>query len=456
MATVTYRGQVEELQGTSWDVPTSVLQAGQAKVWVESQHRQQLAEAAAQAEADQRQQELLAARLEQSRLAAGAQAADPLPTREELSAEFRGQLDELSHSVVAAAAAIAGRGEAEAAARADWETRHETLVSEAEAAITEAQAQVQAAQAVTQASTEQVQSELTSHRDEVRLLENELRETVAGLVGPQGELGPQGIAGASTVIASEDPLEVDPKSFATRWLGRPLVDGDGCLVLRPNEVLVRRYVRGQWQAGPAIEPKVEVRDVKASVLQVNKPAIVGAAAAGAAGSTGGGGESLLVNSINGAAGTQIKIADASRWAIPLAARGWKSPQSCQLVIELTAVNGPAAGRKLYLAAGVLYEPGNVGGTDNTKYSEFSMLGSLDPKVSVKVEITMATASIPPGITVAPPSAGVVAPSIYLTIEGNVSGSTQFLLAGAIEWAIPHESVAQPIGSPAIIQPAWQL
>ena len=75
MAQITYRGPVETLQGTSWQVPDSVLQAGQGAAWVESQHRQQLAEEAAKQEADQRQQELLAARIEAQRLAAEADAA---------------------------------------------------------------------------------------------------------------------------------------------------------------------------------------------------------------------------------------------------------------------------------------------------------------------------------------------------------------------------------------------
>ena len=217
MAQITYRGPVETLQGTSWQVPDSVLQAGQGAAWVESQHRQQLAEEAAAAEAAQRQQELLAARIEAQRLAAEAQAADPMPTREELAAEFRGQLDELSTSVVAAAAAIAGRGEAEAAARADWELRHEELISGAEAAITDAQAQVQAAQAVTQASTEQVQAELDNHRQTLNSLEAELRETVSTLFGPTGDKGEQGFAGSGVTIAMENPQETDPTSWAQRW-----------------------------------------------------------------------------------------------------------------------------------------------------------------------------------------------------------------------------------------------
>ena len=68
---VTYRGTVEELQGTRWDVPPGVPSSSMAS-WIESQHREQqareaseLAKAEADAEAAARESELLAARSKQ-------------------------------------------------------------------------------------------------------------------------------------------------------------------------------------------------------------------------------------------------------------------------------------------------------------------------------------------------------------------------------------------------------
>ena len=86
MATVTYRGPVKELHGASFTVPDAVMRAGQAKTWIESQHRQAQAEEAARAEAEQRQRELLAARLEQQRQQAEAEhvEAERAQTRSEL------------------------------------------------------------------------------------------------------------------------------------------------------------------------------------------------------------------------------------------------------------------------------------------------------------------------------------------------------------------------------------
>ena len=308
--------------------------------YIESLHRQQLAEEAAKQEADQRQQELLAARIEAQRLAAEAQAADPMPTREELAAEFRGQLDELSTSVVAAAAAIAGRGEAEAAARADWELRHEELISGAEAAITDAQAQVQAAQAVTQASTEQVQSELDNHRQTLNSLEAELRTTVSTLIGPTGDKGEQGFAGSGVTIAMENPQETDPTSWAQRWYGRDqLVSGDSALVPTKDALRTFRYTGRAWVEGPSIEPKVVAADVKVSALDASTKVTSLQTISGGVGG-GGGGENLLANRIG--VGGSIAVADSSNWA------GVSDVTSGQIVAELTALDGSLRGRT-YLA-----------------------------------------------------------------------------------------------------------
>lgn len=453
MAVVTYRGPQADLQGTSWTVPESVLSAGQGVAWIESQHRQQLAEEAAKQEAEERQQSLLAARLEQQRLAAEADAATPAPSRDELKAELQQELGALSTSVIAAAAAITGRGEAEAAARADWEGRHEQLVSTSEATITEAQAQVQAAMATSQSAAEQVQAELQEHRLEVRNLETELRETVAGLIGPEGPVGPMGLAGASTVIATEDPLEVDAKSFASRWLGRPLIDGDGALVLRPDEILVRRYLRGAWSAGPSITPKQELVSARISALDASTKVTTLMSGGGGSGGGlgGGGGESLLSRTV--ATGGTAMLSESARWAIPLAAAGLPAPDACTVTLELTAADGGNAGRKLFITGKALYEglatpPGSF-----TVYSE---LGELVGKVDVEFSIQVVPAVLPPGLPAVTLPPGVLSAQVFARITSNTSGATQFLLAGAVSWMQPNAVTPAGSTTPPQITPAWTL
>ena len=109
---VTYRGPVKELQGTEWAVPEAVIRSGQGAKWIESQHRQSQAEEAARAEAEQRQRELLAARLEQQRQQAEAEQEALAQEQGQAAADgqFRVELTELSQSVMAAGAAIVGKG----------------------------------------------------------------------------------------------------------------------------------------------------------------------------------------------------------------------------------------------------------------------------------------------------------------------------------------------------------
>ena len=64
MQKVTYRGEIDELKGTSWEVPDSIPLEGR-KAWIESQHREAQLQSAAEAERQQRERELLNARIKQ-------------------------------------------------------------------------------------------------------------------------------------------------------------------------------------------------------------------------------------------------------------------------------------------------------------------------------------------------------------------------------------------------------
>ena len=168
---VTYRGPVKELQGTDWDVPETVIRSGQGAKWIESQHRQAVAEEAAKAEADQRQRELLAARLEQQRQQAEAERVEVerAQTRSELETGLKDELSELSQSVMAAGAAIVGKGELIEAQTREWEGRHEAMVANSEQAVAAAAAQVEFANAVTQTDHEQINAELEAAQLRVEL-----------------------------------------------------------------------------------------------------------------------------------------------------------------------------------------------------------------------------------------------------------------------------------------------
>ena len=64
MQKVTYRGEIDELKGSSWEVPDSIPIDGR-KAWIESQHREAQLPSAAEAERQRRKRELLNARIQQ-------------------------------------------------------------------------------------------------------------------------------------------------------------------------------------------------------------------------------------------------------------------------------------------------------------------------------------------------------------------------------------------------------
>ncbi|KZR92118.1 hypothetical protein MITS9509_01576 [Synechococcus sp. MIT S9509] len=64
MLKVTHRGEIVQLQVTSWEVPDSIPIDGR-KAWIESQHREAQLPSAAEAERQRRKRELLNARIQQ-------------------------------------------------------------------------------------------------------------------------------------------------------------------------------------------------------------------------------------------------------------------------------------------------------------------------------------------------------------------------------------------------------
>ena len=235
---VTYRGSVKELQGTEWTVPDAVLKAGQAAKWIESQHRQAQAEEAAQAEAEQRQRELLAARLEQQRQQAAADQAALAQEQGQAAADgqFRVELTELSQSVLAAGAAIVGKGELIEAQTREWEGRHEALVANSEQVVADAKEQVAFSNAVTQTDHEQITAELEAAQQRISSLESELRTVVMGLTGPQGDRGERGLAGSGVGYVDAEPTRMEQGSLGRRIFGRAVVPGDLLLQRTPDSL----------------------------------------------------------------------------------------------------------------------------------------------------------------------------------------------------------------------------
>jgi hypothetical protein len=450
MTQVTYRGKVEELLGTTWDVPASVVAAKQAASWIESQHREQLARDAAEAEAERRQQELLAARLEEQRQRAEAEMAAaeaaPVATREELKAELREELDDLTRAVLTGAAAVESKELAIIQRTDEWEGRHESLLAKQEETAAVAAEQVVAAQATTQASVETISAELSEHRDRVAELERELRTVVSGLVGPQGDKGDRGLAGSGIGYVDADPTRIEQGSLGQRFYGRPVVPGDILLQRTADALLVWRTADGKtWKQIDEILNRQEFVSQQLSVLDQSTPTTLIQTISGGGGGGGGGGEPLLSN--RAALSVSVPIADTSNWA------GTNTdPTSGQAVIEITALDGALAGKKGFACVDFLWEPSGA------KETQAALLGDLNGSFDVNLSYVRGAASVPAGVIATLPTAAT-ALRVFITVvptpgSGGSGGVTQFRLAGDIEWA--HQSLgrAVPVNS-AGIQPLWR-
>lgn len=416
MATVTYRGQVEELQGAPFDVPDSVVKAGQAASWIESQHREQQAREAAAAEAERRQQELLAARLEQQRAASNAADVVPPPSRDELRQELRGELDQLSQSVIAAGAAIAGRGEAEAAARAEWEGRHEQLLAQQEQTAAAAAEQVVQAQATTEATVQQVSAELSEHRARVAELERELRTVVSGLVGPQGERGERGLAGAGFAYVDADPTRIEQGSLGKRLFGRAVVPGDHLLQRTTDSLKVWRSADGRtWKQ---VDEIVNKQELVSQSLQVSDRSqnIVGTTVVTnvMAPARGGGADAPLVSALT--AGGSVALFES----LEPAKRGHVSKAFTALV-AFEGVTGAAAGQVVSLQITGVVKAGTTFAT--TEYSLLSASPGFEDQLFPTFSLQLSAAS--------DPAVTVNTLKVFLAVTGAFADAK---VSGSITWA----------------------
>ncbi len=266
------------------------------------------------------------------------------------------------------------------------------------------------------------------------------------------QVGPQGLAGSGVTVAMELPTETDPSSWAKRWFGRDaLVAGDGALVPTPTALRVFRYTGNGWLEGPAIEPKVEMVNAQISALDTGNKVFTMQNMGGAGGS-GSGGDPLMVRTVAGSSGGSFQLADASRWAIPLKVQGFNTPTAAKMAIQLTAADGPMAGKNLFIIIGILYEPGSTPAA-NTRFSEYSVLGDLRPNLDVSFTIQLQPAGAPGGISVSVP-AGTNAAAVYMTIGTNTTGATSFIVSGACEWLLNQDNV--PSSARGSLLPAWQV
>jgi hypothetical protein len=454
MTVVTYRGEVEELKGLSFDVPDSVLAAKQAGSWIESQHRERLAREEADAEAERRQQELLAARLEKQRLAAEAEQRQAAlnadeDTRLAVREEFRSEIDALTRGVLDGAAAVQSREILIVEKSQEWEQRHEEIVAGSEQLLADAKAQVEFSNATTQANTDALNEHMANQRQQFSELESELRATVQTLRGPKGDKGERGLAGSGVARADADPRLVDPVSAGQKWFGRALVPGDQVRWSQKDGARIFRTADGKtWQEVDFETNKQELVSQPISVLdQSTKSTVLVTNQLTGGGGGGGGLEHFVTNRTSGS--NFIVLADSSNWS----AAGFQDPRSGFIWLELldpgTATSGTLS---------CVFDAGVQVGT--TELTTFAMTGVLFDAADLIVEldaVRIPAPVIPPslaaqGVTAAPGASA--ATQIKMRAYSPARGD--LLIRGGVSWLMDAEAKPRLPTDPTPLadQPMW--
>jgi hypothetical protein len=283
-------------------------------------------------------------------------------------------------------------------------------------------------------------------------IEQEALATAAEIARQQ--IGPTGAAGSSTVLSLEDPLEIDSDNFAQRWLGRGLIDGDGVLVIKPDQILVRRWVGGTWREGPAIQPKVVREDIKASVLNTGNNVISVSAGAGGGGGGSFAADPIFLSGTNVTPNTAVSIADSSRWQVG----GNGSFRSGIIAVEIVPLDGPNAGQTNFVEVSFIVLAGGAG--DAFRFSEGYALGNAISGGGLSVDFSgaMSAATAPGSLPMTVPPGTANATRLFMTINAPTppTGASRYLVRGRVEWTPDAATGVAPINQIPLKTPSWQL
>ena len=445
---VTYRGPVEELQGTDWDVPETVIRSGQGAKWIESQHRQAQAEKAAKAEAEQRQRELLAARLEQQRQQAEAEQEALAQEQEQAAADsqFRVELSDLSQSVMAAGAAIVGKGELIEAQTREWEGRHEAMVANSEQVVADAKAQVEFSNAVTQANTDALNEHMTQQRQEQSAFEAKIWETIKSpeFKGEKGDKGERGMRGSGFAYIDADPTRMDQKSLGEKAFGAPPVSGD--TLARPVEGGLEIWRTPDGKGWQQVDYRANKQELVSQRLAISDHSSHTMVSMPAAPSKGEGGSADNLRTVLQGQGVVNRLASLDRYA----AIGYSGiAKSALISVEATVLDGPHVGQTgTWLISAALNK---LGSCDVAIYAELGEIVSnfgVAPSIEIR---TTAGFTKPTSVTGVYPTAA----SIECFCNGWLEPSTgwagrpnQMVLKGWIKWNTDDRIIGAT--------PAWTL
>jgi len=280
-------------------------------------------------------------------------------------------------------------------------------------------------------------------------LEQRLFAAIADKVGPQGKVGPEGMAGTATTVVDRLPKGKGP-DFLFPYIGRNAIVGDIAIDASTDMRYAWRWTGQAWERGPAMT-SLQVRDVKISSLDASTKTYPTVSAATASGGGGTVGTPIMAATV--AKNSAITIGDTSRFVVG----GYDSLTSGIVLLEVIALDGTAAGHRSSLAAGFQFL---AGGSDTFRFTEFSSLGDLfngpSPLADVTFSGQLAAATVPAVIGASAPAGTKPASYLFVTITSRDPATTKYLLRGDILWNMDPATTAIPNTQLPPKQPAWNV
>ena len=249
--------------------------------------------------------------------------------------------------------------------------------------------------------------------------------------------GPKGSAGIASVTCTEDPISAD-ETWNTRWLGRNPMIGDTAWVVSSDGITFRRFISGGWSPdAPELNPKVEVvskklaiQDASTKVSSIQNITHIKMSS--------GGSTPLATQLVNGVAlnAARQRIGDGAAYGAELE-RTNQYARACEVLLRVTALDGPNAGKSDYARYDLLVE-------DNSAASETisAMLGTLGIGISLRL-IPAGSGSVPAWAPAGATASATHTPVIELLVDSNTTGATQLAVEGSINWVLPTDG-GQPL------------
>ncbi|KZR84132.1 hypothetical protein [Synechococcus sp. MIT S9504] len=416
--------------GNKVEVPDDVVKQQRGGAFIEKKVRSQIAKEQADAEREAADQEVLSARI------ATVEAAEaPEPVEEQTALVTPDQAAMLANAALHDAGAIASHSVRSEEAQLQLEQATARLKQESEATLTSLQKHKAVLLEEVKAATEranQATAELEAYKESTR---DELWSEIAKdeYKGAKGDKGDQGLRGSGFAYCDSDPTRTDPKSGARKWFGfDEYAPGDN--LVRGVEGGLEFWLTPDAQSFQRVDFRTNKQDLVSKHLNIQDASTkVNAPVTNTTIKSGGGGSTPLANQlVSGVAGGAAqRIGDGAAYGAELERTG-QYARACEVILRVSALDGPQAGRSDYVRYDLLVE-------NNTAASETvsAMLGRLNLGISLRLP-PAGSGTVPAWAPNGAATSATHTPVIEMQVDSNASGVTQLAVEGSINWVLPTD------------------